>query len=94
MQIKIQPVTMGYILSPINKNIVEKVDSYMLQYGIEDGSDVFLQEHISSDVQEDFNLSSENLRDLEHGWSVVKNNIDSWTYLNYVGYNACEDCKL
>jgi len=93
IKIKVYEDRMGFLhLEPVKQSYIDQIINYLKEFNVEsDGSVLIQSDYDIESFYED--CSYRQKRDIQSGWGATML-FDAWTFLNYVGWDACEDLEL
>ena len=90
MQVIIEPLFCGYTVKPTSKKMQKEIENHLAEYETMVRHEHYIEDYNLENYAYILRLTRRDIRDLEHGWHIVKNKIDPWEYYHgIVGY--CSD---
>ena len=93
IKINVREDSMGCLyLTPIKQSYIDQIIEYLKEFNVESDGSVLIQNdyEVESFLDE---CNSTQKKDIENGWGCNML-FDAWTFLNYVGWDACEGLEL
>jgi len=83
----------AWTAQPVSPSHNASIAAYLAEYGVPWEGELIQSQDDRESAIEHYDLTPAMVRDIDHGWPVVRI-IDPWVYLNHVGYDASDRCKL
>jgi len=93
IKINVREDNMGCLyLTPVKKSYIDQIIEYLKEFNVDsDGSVLIQSDYEVESFYEDCTYSQK--RDIQSGWGATML-FDAWTFLNYIGWDACEGLEL
>lgn len=93
IKIRVREDSMGCLhLTPIKESYIDQIINYLKEFNVESDGSAFIQsDYDVESFYEDCNYRQK--RDIQSGWGATML-FDAWTFLNYIGWDACESLEL
>ena len=93
IKIRVREDSMGCLhLTPIKESYIDQIIDYLKEFNVDsDGSVLIQSDYDVESFYEDCNYRQK--RDIQSGWGATML-FDAWTFLNYIGWDACESLEL
>lgn len=93
IKINVREDSMGCLyLTPIKQSYIDQIIEYLKEFNVEaDGSVLIQSDYDVESFYEDCTYRQR--KDIQSGWGANML-FDAWTFLNYIGWDACEGLEL
>jgi len=93
IKINVREDSMGCLyLTPVKQSYIDQIIEYLKEFNVDsDGSVLIQSDYEVESFYEDCTYRQK--RDIQSGWGANML-FDAWTFLNYVGWDACESLEL
>ena len=93
IKIRVREDSMGCLhLTPIKESYINQIIDYLKEFNVDSDGSAFIQsDYDVESFYEDCNYRQK--REIQSGWGATML-FDAWTFLNYIGWDACEGLEL
>ena len=93
IKVNVREDSMGCLhLNPIKESYINQIINYLKEFNVKsDGSVLIQSDYDVESFYED--CSYRQRKDIQSGWGATML-LDAWTFLNYIGWDACDSLEL